>query len=105
MEGVHDRRHEAVEVEAERCAGSRCLEEWHFGEPSNPCKRGNTDVKPMMMMMFTVNHLLSDLPSASAARFLRYGMSADPEANDSTFVTRGPKADKSTSADSSPYRR
>jgi hypothetical protein len=21
-----------------------------FGEPSNPCKRGNTDVKPMMMM-------------------------------------------------------
>ena len=41
----------AVEVEAGRCTGSRCLEEWHFGEPSNPCKRGNADVKPMMMMI------------------------------------------------------
>jgi hypothetical protein len=52
MEGVCDRRHEAVEVVAGRCAGSRCLEEWHFGKPSNPCKRGNTEVKPMMMMIW-----------------------------------------------------
>jgi len=27
------------------------VEEWHFGKPSNPCKRGNTDVKALMMMM------------------------------------------------------
>jgi hypothetical protein len=26
------------------------VEIWHFGEPSNPCKRRNTDVKPVMMI-------------------------------------------------------
>ena len=49
MEGMGGRWHEAVEVEAGGCAGSRCLEEWHFGEPPSPCKRGNMDVKPMTM--------------------------------------------------------
>jgi hypothetical protein len=52
----------AVETEAGGCAGSRCLEEWHLTEPSYPCKRGNTDVTPMMMMirmmMMMVQYLL-----------------------------------------------
>ena len=34
-------------------ARSRFLAEWHFGEPSNPCKRGKTDVKTVMMMMMS----------------------------------------------------
>jgi hypothetical protein len=29
--------------------------EWNFGKPSNPCKRGNTDVKTMMMMMMMIS--------------------------------------------------
>src|SRR5664279_5613014 len=39
----------AVDAEAGKCARSRCVERWHFEEPSNPCKRGQTDVKSMTM--------------------------------------------------------
>jgi hypothetical protein len=41
------------------CTISWCMEEWHFGKPSNPCKRGNTDVKTMMMMMMMMNQSLN----------------------------------------------
>lgn len=67
MEGVCLILYEAVEVEAGGCAGSRCLEEWHFGEPPSPWKRGNTDVKPvmimmlMMMMMIVQDHVVECL--------------------------------------------
>ena len=50
MEGVHGRLYDVVEVEAGGCGGSCCSEEWHFGEPSNPYKCGNTNVKLMMVM-------------------------------------------------------
>ena len=39
------------EFEKERSTRSWFAEKWHFGEPSNPCQRGNTDVKTVLMMM------------------------------------------------------
>ena len=33
------------------------VKKWHLGKPSNPCKRGNMDVKTVtMMMMSTPKH-------------------------------------------------
>ena len=64
MEGVRNGRLEEDEVEKGGCTRSQCVEEWHFGKPSNPCKRGNTDVKTMMMMMMMMSAVMCDVSSS-----------------------------------------
>jgi hypothetical protein len=48
---MHNGGHEEDGFEKGGCKRLVCVAEWHYGKPSNPCKRGNTDVKTMMMMM------------------------------------------------------
>ena len=63
MEGVRGRLYDVVEAEAGGCAGSCCLEKWHFGELSNPCRRRNTDIKLMMMSSHSTQKMVIYLPS------------------------------------------